>query len=434
MLLKLSVVLLFFVAISVEAKDHHKNSTKWKQHKQKYKVSFLHDAREQKAFQNFLNTDELIQKHNSNPKHLAKLSLNDFSHMSQSEINSQLKGFNVNAQYLKRGVGSQLGWSSFNGASLKIPIFSYIPTPGYTAPASVDWTQRGFNTPVRNQNPCGNCWAFASTAALEASLSINLKTNVTLSPQQLTDCAIGAYGNNGCNGGFSIPAYNYVAQNGIISDSSYPYKAVQGTCRYSGLSDKKFGNLYSVSKLYMSQQGNDQALMELLDKYGPVTIGFDASSPIFNSYAGGIFASPKSSSYPMCTTKNDHAMLLVGYGTDAATNEPFWLIKNQWGTSWGINGYMKVSRAVKNNCGISQWGVLPVGTTGAINPTTVAPITTSTKASSMICDGKVRANPGCQTAYKCDSSTLFKYTAPTGYLINDAIPAYVLASQFKCPK
>jgi hypothetical protein len=57
--------------------------------------------------------------------------------MSQSEINSQLKGFNVNGQYLKRGVGSQIFWSSFNGASLKIPIFSYTPTPGYTAPASV---------------------------------------------------------------------------------------------------------------------------------------------------------------------------------------------------------------------------------------------------------------------------------------------------------
>jgi cathepsin L len=46
-----------------------------------------------------------------------------------------------------------------------------------------------------------------------------------LSPQQLTDCAIN--GNYGCNGGHSIPAYNYVAQNGIISDSYYPYKAVQ---------------------------------------------------------------------------------------------------------------------------------------------------------------------------------------------------------------
>ena len=52
MFLKLSVVLLFFVAISVEAKDNCKNSTnneKWKQHKLKFKVSFLNAEREQKA-------------------------------------------------------------------------------------------------------------------------------------------------------------------------------------------------------------------------------------------------------------------------------------------------------------------------------------------------------------------------------------------------
>ena len=55
--------------------------------------------------------------------------------------------------------------------------------------------------------------------------------------------------------------------------------------------------------MYMSEEGNDQALMELLDKYGPVTVGFDASSQLFSSYAGGVFASPKSPSFPMCTTK-----------------------------------------------------------------------------------------------------------------------------------
>ncbi len=56
--------------------------------------------------------------------------------------------------------------------------------------------------------------------------------------------------------------------------------------------------------MYMAQQGNDQALMELLDKYGPVTIGMDASSPLFSSYKSGIFASPKSPSYPMCNASN----------------------------------------------------------------------------------------------------------------------------------
>lgn len=52
-----------------------------------------------------------------------------------------------------------------------------------------------------------DCWAFATTGAVEASLWKNNKTTVTLSPQQLTDCSL-TYGNNGCNGG--VVAYgNY---------------------------------------------------------------------------------------------------------------------------------------------------------------------------------------------------------------------------------
>jgi len=49
MFLKLSVVLLFFVAISVEACKNSNKNEKWKQHKQKFKVSFLNAEREQKA-------------------------------------------------------------------------------------------------------------------------------------------------------------------------------------------------------------------------------------------------------------------------------------------------------------------------------------------------------------------------------------------------
>ena len=138
-----------------------------------------------KRYDNFDQKDELIEQHNSKPGKRIKLAHNEFSHLSQKEIDAQLKGFKIDVSTIeKRGVGGAVGWSSFNGVKLSVPLNYYVPTTGYTPPASVgllififivssyfafihlfkpfmkDWTQRGFNTPVRNQNPCGDCWYF----------------------------------------------------------------------------------------------------------------------------------------------------------------------------------------------------------------------------------------------------------------------------------
>lgn len=42
----------------------------------------------------------------------------------------------------------------------------------------------------------------------------------------------------------------------------------------------------------------------------------------------------------------DHAVLLVGYTAD------YWIIKNQWGSRFGINGYIHISRNRSVNCKI----------------------------------------------------------------------------------
>lgn len=52
-----------------------------------------------------------------------------------------------------------------------------------------------------------------------------------------------------------------------------------------------------------------------------------------------------------CNVKNtvlDHTVLLIGY---TATE---WIIKNQWGTDWGVGGFGYISRNQNNNCCIGQ--------------------------------------------------------------------------------
>lgn len=53
--------------------------------------------------------------------------------------------------------------------------------------------------------------------------------------------------------------------------------------------------------------------------------------------------------------KIDHGVLAAGYGTDPETNEPYWLVKNSWGETWGENGYIRMSRNSQN-----EWGMCAI--------------------------------------------------------------------------
>ena len=108
-----------------------------------------------------------------------------------------------------------------------------------------------------------------------------------------------------------------------------------------------------------AQPGNDSAVMEMLDLYGPMAVTIDASANAFGVYKSGVYAVASG----VCSSTNtDHAVLLVGYGTVKSKGKqiPYWKIKNQWGTSWGMKGYMLMARNRPNNCGITGNAMFPL--------------------------------------------------------------------------
>ena len=68
---------------------------------------------------------------------------------------------------------------------------------------------------------------------------------------------------------------------------------------------------------------------------GPITAAVSATR--WEGYSRGVMAC--SPSDPV-----DHAVLLVGYTTD------YWIAKNSWGTNFGDNGFIYISRNPNQNC------------------------------------------------------------------------------------
>jgi hypothetical protein len=56
----------------------------------------------------------------------------------------------------------------------------------------------------------------------------------------------------------------------------------------------------------------------------------------------------------------DHAVLIVGYGTDTKLGKSYWTVKNSWAADWGEKGYIRMVRG-KDQCGVEDNGAYPTG-------------------------------------------------------------------------
>jgi cathepsin L len=262
------------------------------------------------------------------------MGINEFSDMDDSELLARASCVKGHDATLAR-----------KPMSLSLPDPDNLPD----LPETVDWTTRGYVTPVKNQESCGSCWAFATTGALEGQIKRTTGKLVSLSEQNLVDCAT-TWGSYGCSGGWMHYAFQYIADNGgIDTEESYPYTQREGTCRYS----EDF-NAARDTGVTLVASGDEDALKYAVATYGPVAVAIDADQPAFSAYQDGVYNDTT------CTNSITHAVLVVGYGTYAPTRQDYWLVKNSWGEFWGLNGYIRMSRNNGNQCAIATYAMLPV--------------------------------------------------------------------------
>ncbi|KAF8061334.1 cfaD [Scenedesmus sp. PABB004] len=212
-------------------------------------------------------------------------------------------------------------------------------------PERLDWRATPADFAVKDQGQCGSCWAFAAVGTLEASWFVQTGSPRSFSEQQLVDCAWDE-GPNGCDGGDYQPGFRYVTKaGGIAATQDYPYVGQNDWCKdnSTALTGHFSGYVEVASK-------DEVAVMEALMRHGPLAVGVDASADDFLFYSEGVYRNKRCSVKP---SQLDHAVILVGWGTDARSGEDYWVVKNSWSKLWGDDGYIKIHRG-GNDCGIAS--------------------------------------------------------------------------------
>lgn len=264
---------------------------------------------------------QTIHEHNAKGESF-KMAVNEFADLTADEFSQLFKGYKPRAK--------QTFQTKQMHDSSKVAVAD-----------SVDWREQGAVTPVKDQGQCGSCWAFSTTGSVESANFLSNGQLVSLSEQQLVDCA-GANGNLGCNGGLMDDAFEYIIGNqGIGLESDYSYTGRDGTC-------KAVRSAVTISGYKDVKESDESDLLSAVN-ITPVSIAVDAGLN-WQLYGNGVMKG--------CHGKSlDHGVLVVGYGTD--NGDDYWIIKNSWGASWGERGYIRVLRDM-DACGLADAASYPI--------------------------------------------------------------------------
>jgi len=209
---------------------------------------------------------------------------------------------------------------------------------------------RPYLPPVKSQNGCGSCWAFATVGTFECAMNLKDGVMVDLSEQWLVSCNVETEaphlllnGEWGCNGGWFAHGYHQRApggtldecgQSGAVLEEDFPYEHDDLPCNCP------YEHRYWIDS--WAYVGGEEEIPEVdtikqaIMLYGPVSAAVYTKRTGFHAYSGGVFNAVKPEDKEV-----NHAIILVGWD-DTMGTDGVWILRNSWGKDWGVDGYMYI--------------------------------------------------------------------------------------------
>jgi len=262
-------------------------------------------------------------------------------------------GLQETSDWTEGEIEARMGAKPRSGSLVERKTSQYFSAASESTPDIVDHRTSGLVTGVRNQGHCGSCWTFSATGAVEGVWANKVGELEWLSEQQILDCS----SRGDCDGGWVDIAFEN-AMDGQMAEEAYPYEGeTTKECRFD--SDGAVASITGFETMFYNPDEtipeNEKALEKALHKLGhPISLNFHKVIKSYQHYSGGIYSDPE------CRDTEDpvgyHATLLVGYNKTAP--EPYWIVKNSWGTDWGEEGYIHMKMG-EDVCGIARAAMYP---------------------------------------------------------------------------
>jgi C1A family cysteine protease len=210
--------------------------------------------------------------------------------------------------------------------------------------ATFDLRDSGKVSPVKDQNPWGTCWAFATFGSLE-STSMPATSTPGFSEKNLVNLAGFAYEVPQDAGGQMRMSTAYLTRwNGPVNSVTDPYPTGTWTSSDNYPPVKHVQNVVFFPGR-TSRTDNDN-IKGALTRWGAVYSSLWWYDTFYSSTYTSYYqpaSDPRSSS--------GHAVTIIGWDdaypatnfNNAADGPGAWLVKNSWGSTWGSAGYFYVS-------------------------------------------------------------------------------------------